>query len=233
MPVTELARLTLLPPNTLTTPLLISKLEKAKRAMETYTHRNFAYMVPCGQDPDSKEPATLYILGEWASVDQHLNDWIPSQENKELLEMLKDDVTVDWLIHVDAPREGMPFPVTDEGWKRLARDDVWFSVDKFVAGESNEGEERKGKEKDLFERVLERARVGYEGVVGRGDGVGGGWIVERTEKGGREFVLCAAWKGNGGSEGWEKWREGFKKDVDVMGGEVVGGESVRVRRLDI
>lgn len=58
--------------------------------------------------------SVVYIIRECGSVDPHVNDWIPSRENKALPLLFKDDLIVDWVIRIDAPRLTLPFPKTAE-----------------------------------------------------------------------------------------------------------------------
>lgn len=103
MAVTELALLSLLPPSTLNDTSLWKKLNSAKNAMETFTQRNLFFF------SQIENPASLYIIGEWEDVKQHREDYIPSQTNQQMLALLKDQVSVEWLIHIDIDQENLPF----------------------------------------------------------------------------------------------------------------------------
>jgi hypothetical protein len=48
-----------------------------------------------------EDPSYIYLLGGWDSVVEHLEAWIPSQTNQELLTALKDEIEVVWMFHVE------------------------------------------------------------------------------------------------------------------------------------
>ena len=95
MAVTELACLRLSPPTTATTPSLLAHLERVKEAQEFYSGR-FVRYYRC-----LEEPSTLFMFGGWPSIHTHMKEWIPSKENQDLLQLLKDEVSVDWMWHID------------------------------------------------------------------------------------------------------------------------------------
>lgn len=96
MAVTELALLSLLPPSTINDQSL------REYAMETFTHRAFFFFAQI------ENPAFLYIIGEWEDVAQHRQDSMPSEANRRILESLKDQVSVDWLVHIDTDQKSLP-----------------------------------------------------------------------------------------------------------------------------
>ncbi|MCJ1468094.1 hypothetical protein MMC07_006721 [Pseudocyphellaria aurata] len=102
MAVTELALLSLLPPSTINDQSLREKLASAKYAMETFTHRAFYFFAQI------ENPAFLYIIGEWEDLEQHYQGYIPSEANRRILESLKDQVSVDWLVHIDTDQKSLP-----------------------------------------------------------------------------------------------------------------------------
>ncbi|KAF2018640.1 hypothetical protein BU24DRAFT_418160 [Aaosphaeria arxii CBS 175.79] len=104
MAITEIALLHLLPNASLEDPALRSKLANAKAVMEKFTGREFHFL------RQTEDPTFLYIIGEWDSLDQHMNQFIPSAENQALLEDITPHFTVDWLVHIDAPHAELPIP---------------------------------------------------------------------------------------------------------------------------
>lgn len=55
-----------------------------------------------------ENPTFLYIIGEWEDVRQHREEYIPSEANRQILELLKDEVSVEWLLHIDTDQENLP-----------------------------------------------------------------------------------------------------------------------------
>ena len=83
MAVTEIALLHLLPHVSTDDSVFRSKLAQAKKVMENYTGQQFHYL------QQLEDPSFLYIIGEWDSLGQHMNHFIPSAENQSLLRALK------------------------------------------------------------------------------------------------------------------------------------------------
>lgn len=48
-----------------------------------------------------EDPSYIYIIGAWTSVTQHVEHWIPSDENQALLRSVRDLLDVEWMFHVD------------------------------------------------------------------------------------------------------------------------------------
>lgn len=70
--------------------------------METFTNRAFYFFLQI------ENPAFLYIIGEWEDIKQHRDEYIPSEANRQILELLKDEVSVEWLLHIDTDQENLP-----------------------------------------------------------------------------------------------------------------------------
>ncbi|KAF2747243.1 hypothetical protein M011DRAFT_467765 [Sporormia fimetaria CBS 119925] len=171
MAVTELALLRLIPPTTAREPELRAKLKAAKEAMEKYTGRRF-YFLQQIQDPD-----IVYVLGEWESVAQHMQGWIPSVENRAVLEMLKDDLTVDWLHHFDVPH--MLLPISDRDLGRV------YSI--VLHRRDRAGREQTERFPSLKQEFVEpqEAEHGIE--------TGHGWAVDFEDEKEVQLLICA-WK---------------------------------------
>jgi hypothetical protein len=99
--ITEIAILKLHVP--LKDPSLRAKLANAKKVMEDFTKRRFHF---CQQQED---PSIVYIFGEWESLEHHMDMFIPSKENQELLRDLKGMVSVMEMFHISAPHAELPF----------------------------------------------------------------------------------------------------------------------------
>lgn len=165
MPVTELALLHLKAPTTADTPAFHAGLRKAKHAMENFTGHEFFYLQQV-EDPDC-----IYILGEWDSLQQHYNEFIPSDENKSLLESLKDVIEVEWLSHLDVPVA------------QIQLISPYLSIGRHMIKEGV---------REKFETCFQEKRTYLDRFVTEGRPAGG-WKIDDDRKG-EEFVLFSPWK---------------------------------------
>lgn len=61
-----------------------------------------------------EDPSYIYLLGGWESVETHMEKWIPSEMNRDLLAGLQEDMEVVWLQHLDiTPISQAPASVDD------------------------------------------------------------------------------------------------------------------------
>lgn len=172
MPITEIALLHLAQNVAINEESLQSKLKHAKTVMQNYTGRTFYYL------QQVEDPTYVYIIGEWSSLDQHMRDFIPSPDNQALLESLRNLLSVDWLLHIDAPHADLPLPGADAAKESSP---VYAIVRHFV---------RDGQ-KEHFQRTFEAEKHHLQDFVTEGS-IGGGWRVDREgEK--DEWVLLTPW----------------------------------------
>lgn len=62
-----------------------------------------------------EDPSYLYLLGGWDSVETHVEKWIPSKTNTDLLSGLQESLDVVWLQHLDVtPISQVPSSVNNE-----------------------------------------------------------------------------------------------------------------------
>ena len=168
MTITEIALLCLAPNITTTNPSLRTNLAHAKTVMQNYTNHTFYYY------QQVENPSLTYIFGEWDSLDQHMNHFVPSQDNQDVLESLKDLLTVESLEHIDVSHANLPLPKT-EAEKEEARDgEVLLGLSRFFVKEGKRGE---------FERCVLREYIAR--------GAQGGWRLDK-EDGREEWVLVSS-----------------------------------------
>ncbi|KAF3762682.1 hypothetical protein M406DRAFT_333053 [Cryphonectria parasitica EP155] len=164
MPVTELAFLPLAQGTTPASPALHAKLQKSIQVMQTalgIPGRRFTYY------QSLETPQLLYLLGDWRSPSEHRDQFLPSPENQELLQLLRDDLDIPRIemYHVDVPNAAVPAdaPVLSLGWFRV-----------------------RGQDKAAFEgrakswAWLSRRDPGQDGV---GEASAGGWRIEKASDG--------------------------------------------------
>ncbi|KAF2447591.1 hypothetical protein P171DRAFT_407864 [Karstenula rhodostoma CBS 690.94] len=167
MPVTEFSRLTLKKRlDEEQKPVAMRGLSRAKKLMENFTGYDFHLF------QEIEDPNRIYIVGQWASVEQHMNEWIPSEANQGLLKELVSLIDVDYLFHIDVSLGSIP--PNDKA--------PIFSVGKHVM----ESDERPG-----FESTFDKRRSDLEAHAP--GSISGGWRIEK-EPGREEFVLFVPWK---------------------------------------
>ncbi|KAJ5720419.1 uncharacterized protein N7483_008353 [Penicillium malachiteum] len=93
MPITELACLRL--KATDPSPTKKDQLKQAQKAQSEYSG------YPARFFRQVEDPEICYIVGGWESVTVHTEEWITSETNQKNLGLLKDDVAVAWMFHLD------------------------------------------------------------------------------------------------------------------------------------
>lgn len=76
------------------TPELKSGLKKALKVLNKASGFTFDLY------QQTEDPSVLYLLGSWTSIEAH-HGFLPSPENKALLEELKDLISIDIMFHVE------------------------------------------------------------------------------------------------------------------------------------
>lgn len=189
MPVTELALLQMLPG---TTPYsLRSSLIEAKEVMEAFSNNlskttshpsENPTHIPSSDLPPAppsgphqfhfytqyEDPTKLYILGSWPSAALHNNTFLPSAENQALLEKVKGQVEVKWMVHIELEQSTIPLdaptlaigqhvitPSNNAGFEEAFDDNKHhlehFSTRKIAGGWRHEKDERPdGGVRDVF-----------------------------------------------------------------------------------
>lgn len=166
MAITELALLRVSDGAKFQNDVFKTKLRAAKLAMEAFTGHQFDYLQQVA------DPAAFYIVGSWDSLEQHLEDWIPSQANQSLLASLKDDIQLEWLVHIDAEKSSLPLGAP------------FVAIGKhFVLREQQAGFMAS------FEVVKPHLAIYTEPYAPLG-----GWVLETKSAPKEEFVLFSGWK---------------------------------------
>jgi hypothetical protein len=97
MPVLELACLQLLAGFEVTSHDLLTNLKTAKETMETASKTGLGFhFFRC-----IEQPSLVYLVGNWESVKQHMEEFIPSEANQQVLRLVKDQISVEWMFHVE------------------------------------------------------------------------------------------------------------------------------------
>ncbi|EDU39921.1 hypothetical protein L13192_02008 [Pyrenophora tritici-repentis] len=179
MTITEIALLRLYPTTSLVTPDLRSKLAHAATVMRQHTSRPVYYL------QQIEDPSYIYIITEWESLASHMEDFIPSPANQNLLQSLQGLLTVEWLWHIETPLSDLPLPVTQaeaEVEAAVNGQRVWSLIRHVI----------KADEKHRFQGHFDTKKGYLQDFVTEGN-IGGGWRVD-GEGGKDEFVLICPWK---------------------------------------
>ncbi|KAH7388643.1 hypothetical protein BKA66DRAFT_460423 [Pyrenochaeta sp. MPI-SDFR-AT-0127] len=177
MTVTEIALVHLTAGTSIDDIDIRSKLSHAKNIMQNYTGYQFYYM------RQIEDPSYLYIIGEWESLDQHMNHFIPGDENQAVLASLKDEIVVDWLLHIDASHDNLPVPKTIKEKEKCHRGDLMWSIERHFV---------KAGQKDGFQQAFDDNSWHLQSFVTEGM-IGGGWRVDQEDNE-EEWVLLCPWQ---------------------------------------
>jgi quinol monooxygenase YgiN len=172
MTITEVALLRLAPGVDADDPTLRANLAEAKRVMEKYTGNTFYYF------RQIEDPSLIYIIGEWESLDQHMNHFIPSADNQAMLDLLKAQVTVEWLLHAGVSHANLPLPRSDAEMARALEGETVISVGRHFV---------KDDQKKEFQQVFEANKGYLQDFITEGK-LGGGWRVDNGD-GKEEWIL--------------------------------------------
>lgn len=118
-----------------------------------------------------EDPSIFYIVGSWASVQRHRQEWLPSAANHGLLGGL---VIVDWMFHVKVAQDQLPL---DAPVMAIGRHFI-------KPGAHVEFEETFGSVKHHVANYTAPR------------GVAGGWRVEKEAEDQEDWVLFTGWPGS-------------------------------------
>ncbi|KAL5334211.1 hypothetical protein BJX70DRAFT_23933 [Aspergillus crustosus] len=188
MPVTELAHLHLknnLPLTHPTNKTTATKLRAGIKAQAQYSNAD-TYLLTQIEDPSH-----IYILGKWVSVEQHVQEWIPSARNQEIMGGLGDGVEVIWLQHVDLSVDsalGGSGRAGAEGDERIPYSAPVVAIGRYFIS---------SLDKAGFERTFAEMRHYLEEFQGPRKVVGG-WRVDKEvdekDEAKEEFVQFTGWE---------------------------------------
>jgi quinol monooxygenase YgiN len=214
MSVTEIALLHLSPNVSIKDSDLRSRLAYAKKVMQDYTGRSFYYL------QQIEDSSNIYIIGEWGSLDQHMKNFIPSEANQALLQALKDDLNVKWLMHIDASHDSLPLPKSDAEKTKALRGELAIGIVRHFV---------KSAEMSRFQQTFEENKQYLQGFLSEGT-LGGGWRID-NEGGKEEWVLLCPWTSVKQHEDFAS-TAGFEKYGQIRA-HIDGAEIKHAKLLDI
>jgi heme-degrading monooxygenase HmoA len=121
----------------------------------------------------AEDASYIYILGGWASVAAHVEDWIPSRANQEILGSLADAVEVVWLQHIDISPTASKIPI----------DAPVLAISRYFIPSSK---------KSGYEQAFSETKHHLEEYVAPRS-LEGGWRLDCTDEKKDEFVLFSGW----------------------------------------
>lgn len=155
-------------------PKLRSNLAYAKDVMQRYTNNTFYYL------QQIEDPSYIYIIGEWESFDQHMNHFIPSADNQALLERLKDQLTVEWLLHADVSHAGLPLPKTEAEMINGREGKLVMSMGRHFV---------KDGQRKRFQNTFDANKASLQDYITEGT-KGGGWRIDKEGDKEEWFLMC-------------------------------------------
>ncbi|SPQ27134.1 2ccff58c-e7e6-4803-914e-635f5505848e [Thermothielavioides terrestris] len=120
-----------------------------------------------------EDPSYIYILGKWDSVAQHMEEWVPSQRNQEIMAGLSEDLELAWIRHVDLASDS----VDDE---RIPYSAPVVAIGRYTVAAENIGG---------FGSTFAETKHHLKGFGGRRD-ISGGWCADRDG----QFILFSGWE---------------------------------------
>ncbi|KAL4745571.1 hypothetical protein BDW72DRAFT_208097 [Aspergillus terricola var. indicus] len=169
MPVTELACLRLknnLPLGHSDNSALSIKLRAGVKEQAKYSNARTSVL------SQTEDPSYIYILGQWDSVAQHMEDWVPSQQNQEIMAGLSEGLELVWIQHVDLASNSV-----DER--------IPYSAPVVAIGRYSVTAEKR----DDFETTFAETKHHLKSFERQRD-ISGGWSVDRDG----QFVLFSGWE---------------------------------------
>ncbi len=163
MPILEILAVRLRDGVSPTDPSLLKNLSDVRSYVQS--NSNFYHCI--------EDPSIIYIIGQWASLETH-KKWLVSPERDDVLKPQEDQLSLFWMIHMNAPEkgiEGLPLKAPVMSVARL-----------FVKSEHEEE----------FYRIATSQRVGLVEYA-KPYPVVDGWRID-PEEGQKEFVVITGWE---------------------------------------
>jgi len=123
-------------------------------------------------------PSLVYILGSWPSVTAHIDDWIPTSQSQQLLQIFKKQIAVEWMFHIGIDQSETPLT-------GIVRSPI-VEVCRYFISEPEKKQAFKGSS-EPGRKVLNDQSCGRQKVIGE-------WRLHRdAEEMPEEFVLFTGW----------------------------------------
>ncbi|KIW53788.1 hypothetical protein PV05_06201 [Exophiala xenobiotica] len=167
MAIIELAHISLKNGLTASDPTLKKNLQEVKRVIEEYSKLQTLFYTRID------DPTNMFVIGAWESKDQHQHGFNGSPQQDEILDLIKDQMGIDWMHYMNVEPSRIPLnapvlvilkTVHNRDVHKLAFDN------EFAAGTSTMGGARHGAvsawniPKDDKEHVVRVHFAGWDNV---------------------------------------------------------------------
>ncbi|OAG42674.1 hypothetical protein AYO21_02957 [Fonsecaea monophora] len=102
MAIIELAHITLKKGLQATDPELKKNLKEVKRVIEDYSKLQTLFYTQVD------DPSVLFVVGAWKNKDQHQHGFDGSPQQAEILELIKDQMSINWMHYIDVDQSRIP-----------------------------------------------------------------------------------------------------------------------------
>lgn len=102
MAIIELAHISLKNRLTASDPILRKNTKEMKRMIEEYSK------LPTLFYTQIDDPSTMFVIGAWESVIKHQHGFNGSPQQGEVLELIKDQMDMDWMHYMDVEQSRIP-----------------------------------------------------------------------------------------------------------------------------
>ena len=102
MAIIELAHVKLLGGISISDSRLRQNMQQVTEVIEGYNHlKNLFYI-------EVEDPSILYVIGAWESQQQHQKGFNGSEDQGKILELVKDQMDIDWMYYIDLEQSKIP-----------------------------------------------------------------------------------------------------------------------------
>ncbi|KAL6249627.1 hypothetical protein RBB50_003480 [Rhinocladiella similis] len=102
MAIIELAHISLKDGVTATDPMLKKNLKEVKRVIEEYSKLITLFYTQVD------DPTSMFVIGAWETKDKHQHGFNGSPQQGEILELVKDQMDIDWMHYMDIEQSRIP-----------------------------------------------------------------------------------------------------------------------------
>lgn len=102
MAIIELAHISLKGGLTASDPQLKKNLKEVKRVIEEYSRLETHFFTQLD------DPSAMFVIGAWESKDQHQNGFDGSPQQGQILDLIFDQMGIDWMHYIDIEQKNIP-----------------------------------------------------------------------------------------------------------------------------
>lgn len=102
MAIIELAHISLKNGITASDPALKKNLKEVKRVIEEYSRLQTLFYTQID------DPTNMFVVGAWESKDQHQHGFNGSPQQDEILDLVKDQMSIDWMHYMNVEQSRIP-----------------------------------------------------------------------------------------------------------------------------